>query len=244
MKLTILIHLLIIFALFQVSTTALLGQDIQRFGVLPSLLLRTDLTDRTGLSLGFSSETDILTIDGVNRRTSTKVLNLNLEAALSVDPTPNFNLAAGFLYRFRDPFAESTTELRPWQQLTFIQRWGKYKFRNRIRAEQRWFEQATDNGYDFDLRVRYRVSTDFPLSGERLDNHEFYLNLSLEALFTPTRPRPLYYSDNRVYIGLGYQINAKHRIEPAIEIRTRRIALDKRLYFSFFRFIWITTVGN
>lgn len=217
------------------------AQHPQLYGTIPTALLKKDINDRTGISLALSSE-----INGIDRkigdqRFTARVLNLNLESALSYDANPNLNLAGGFLFRLRDPFTGTTTELRPWQQATSILRFGKYRFRNRLRAEERW----AGSKLDFNLRLRYRLSTDFPLEGERLDNREFYLNLSTEALLTPTIERSFYFWESRTYIGLGYQLNERQRIEPALDFRTRKVdARGNRRHILFLRLIWVTEVGG
>lgn len=215
----------------------LTGQDAQLYGSIPMILVKRDLKDQLDLSVTLSSEMHAFDRKTGGERYSAKVLNLNLESALSYDANPNLNLATGFLFRLRDPFTGTTTELRPWQQITDIRRLGKYRVRNRLRAEERWVGSQPD----FDLRLRYRISTDFPLAGERLDNREFYLNLSTEALLTPTRKMPWYFWEHRTYLGLGYQINDRHRLEPALDFRTRKMdATGRSRRILFLRLIWVS----
>ena len=223
------------------SASRLHGQDVQQYGSIPMLLLKKEVNDRLDYTVAFSSEMNAIDRRSAGERYPAKVLNLNLESALSYDANPNLNLAGGFLFRLRDPFTGTTTELRPWQQLTTIHRLGKYRLRNRLRAEERW----AGIDLDFDLRLRYRISTDFPLDGERLDNREFYLNISAEALVTPTGSQAFYFWENRTYFGLGYQLNDRHRLEPALDFRTRRRdEAGNRRNFLFLRLVWVADIGS
>lgn len=217
------------------------AQDTQLYGLIPTALLKKKVNDRADFSLALSSEMNAVDRQLGDQRHTAKVLNLNLESALSYNANPDLNLAAGFLFRLRDPFNGTTTELRPWQQLSTIHRLGKYRLRNRLRTEERW----AGSELDFNLRLRYRISTDFPLEGERLDQREFYLNFSTEALLTPTSARAFYFWESRTYLGLGYQINERQRIEPALDFRSRKVDDEgHRRHILFLRLIWVAEVGD
>lgn len=197
-------------------------------------------------ALSSASEINTLSKSLGERTFPAEVLTLDLSALLSYNSGPNLNLAGGFLYRFRDPFSGSpTAEIRPWQQITFISRLQKFRLRNRFRVEQRWRESSSTGEFAFDVRLRYRLSVDFPLSGERLDDKEFYINLSNAVLIMPTLDRPLYFWDYRASAGLGYRINDRQRLEPGLEFRTRRISdSGDRRHFLFFRLQYITQFGK
>lgn len=222
---------------------ALSGQSGQLYGTIPAVLLRGNLKP-FDYAFSLSSEINAISRTLGDRTFPAEVLNLNLESALAYDPNPNLNLAAAFLYRIRNPFSGRGIELRPWQQATLINRLDKYRLRNRLRLEERWVG-STDEGVDFDLRLRYRLSTDFPLEGERLDIREFYLNLSTETLFTLTAVQPLFYWESRTYVGLGYQLHVKKRLEFAFDFRSRKIdSLGNRRHTLFLRLLFIADLSN
>lgn len=220
----------------------LLGaQDRQLYGTIPMVLLKKNGGERINYSLSFSSEINAIERKFSDRLFTAKVDNLNLESAISYDLNPNVNLAAAFLFRLRDPFTGTTTELRPWQQLSLIHRLGKYRLRNRFRIEERW----SGSELDFNLRLRYRLSADFPLEGERLDAREFYLNVSSEALLTPTQKRAFFFWESRTYLGLGYQLDERRRIEPALDFRSRKVdAAGNRRHILFLRLVWLAEIGG
>lgn len=220
---------------------AAMTQDRQLYGTIPMLLLKKDGSERLNYTLALSSEINAIEREFADRIFTAKVYNLNLEPALSYDMNPNLNLAAAFLFRLRDPFNGTTTELRPWQQISLIHRLGKYRLRNRLRAEERW----AGSDLDFNLRLRYRISADFPLEGERLDKGEFYLNLSSEALVSPTVTRAFYYWESRSYLGIGYQLNDRQRLEPALDFRSRKVdEAGNRRHTLFLRLIWVAKIGD
>ncbi len=219
------------------------SQDVQLYGLLPAVLVKKNVNERTDFALGLSSEMNTISKSTPTHNFPAQVLNFNLETLLSINLNPNVNLAGGFLFRLRNPLNDLNTELRPWQQLTTIHRIEQFRIRNRFRAEQRWVAAGDRGNYDFDLRLRYRISTDFPLEGTRLDNREFYLNLSLAAHLTPTAHRPFYFWECRANAGLGYKISDFHRLEPALELRSRRMdEAGNRRNFLFLRITWIVEV--
>lgn len=220
------------------------AQDVQLYGTIPSVLLKSS-TQKVDYTFGISSEINAITRTVNGRQYPAEVLNLNLESAISYDTGPNFNIAGGFLYRFRNPFTGMSSEIRPWQQITFISRLEKYRVRNRLRLEERWVESRSEKNFGFDLRVRYRLSTDFPLQGERLDNKEWYLNFSTEAHITPTIKQPLFFWENRTYLGLGYRVSDKKRFEPALEFRTRkRDRLGNRQHILYVRLLFLADISK
>lgn len=218
------------------------GQNTQLYGTIPGILLRSKF-NKLNIALAINSEINVVERNTEQGAFPTEVINLNLESLVSFDLNPNINLAGAFLYRFRDPFTGGGTELRPWQQITLIHRLNQYRLRNRLRLESRWVKSSNAEDYNYNLRVRYRFSTDFPLEGERLDDKEFYLNLSTEVLLTPTTDRPFYFWESRTYAGLGYRLNNRFRLEPALDFRTRRVNdLGARRHILFMRFLWIAKI--
>lgn len=232
----------LLFVLTGLSISPLQAQDFQLYGSIPSMILNGELREDWSYNFTLSSETNMInrTYDG--RSFPAEVSNINLEGAIAHNVNPNVHLAGGFLYRFQRPFSSGPgRELRPWQQLTLISRVRSVRIRNRLRLEERIRQQGYQSrAYDLDVRLRYRLSSDFPLEGERLDDGEFYLNLSSEALFTLTVKGVLPYWESRNYVGLGYRFNRRHRLEPALDFRIRRRnAADDRQRILFLRIQWI-----
>lgn len=224
--------------------TAAISQDFNFFGTVPNIQVDGKLSNKVDYFFQTGSEIFFLEHTGDNLASTTEMLSLDLSTGVTFDVGPDWNFAFSLLARRRQPFSgEKGAELRPWQQVTHITRFGKYRLRNRFRAEQRFIQRRDGDEFEFDLRLRYRLSLDFPLDGERLDDREFYLNTSAEWLVTPTRDRAVFYSNPRGYLGLGYRFDEKNRLETGPELRTRNIrenGTDENIWY--WRATWVKTI--
>ena len=231
----------IIVILFSFHSTA---QDRNFLGWQPTFLLQKKFDEKTNLFLQFNTELNLLEKKYANRNFPSEVTLMDIRPGFSTDLNPNLNIAGCFVFRLRRPFSEDvTTELRPWQQLTFIHRINKYRVRNRLRTEQRWIRRNESKPYEFDLRTRYRLSIDFPLQGERLDNKEFYLNSSYELLVTPTIDDAFFFRNNRTYVGIGNKINDKNKLEFGLEWQHENLNKEGNIENTFFiRTVWVVKI--
>jgi len=93
----------------------------------------------------------------------------------------------------------------------------------------KWFEEIrlghrlrADQTYEVDKaflwRLRYRLSTDYPLEGRSIDPSEKYLTGSLETIVGYARPS--FEVENRYVVGVGHFFNNKHKLELSIDYRT------------------------
>jgi len=151
------------------------------------------------------------------------------------------DMATGGAYRFARRSLDDNTpywEHRFSQQLSITQNFGKFRLRERLSLEQRL--QETRN-YQARHRWRLRAAVDYPLSGEKLDEGETYLNHQTELLAYPFEDDTWAAREHRFYTGLGWQLKHKNRLEAGAELRLSRNAdtanYDQRwiarLTFSF-----------
>ncbi len=220
------------------------AQNVSLYGVVPNVQIDGKLTGRLDYFFQTGSEIIFLEHTGGDKRNAAEMLTLDLSGGVNFDAGPDWNFAFSLVARRRQPFTEMAgKEIRPWQQVTHITRFGKYRLRNRLRTEQRFVQRQDDDDFEFDLRLRYRLSLDFPLEGERLDDREFYLNTSAEWLVTPTRERFIFYSNPRGYAGLGYRFNEKSKLETGPELRNRNISEEgSEEYIWYWRLTWVKTI--
>lgn len=142
------------------------------------------------------------------------------------------NVGGGYQYRTTDPFeAESGYEHRLMQQYAFITYTEARRFGHRIRSEQRIRERGTLQ------RFRYRLSYDFPLQGQQLDPGEPYMILSNEVLWSLARE--VSELDNRVFVGIGWALSRKRKIETGLQFRVEALNTNEpenifQLITSFF----------
>jgi hypothetical protein len=93
-------------------------------------------------------------------------------------------------------------EHRIFQQFTASQTFGKVKLGHRYRFEQRFVES------DFKMRFRYFLSLNIPIN--IMQNNKYYLS-AYNEIFLNTKTS--IFDRNRLYGGIGYNINTAIRIE-------------------------------
>lgn len=207
------------------SPIFLIAQDELVLGFLPNVQVEGRLSGRLDYFLQTGGELALLEkTEGEALYENTKLLNLDLVPGISFDLGTKWNMAAAFVARRRNPFSGAPgTELRPWQQATHILRLGKYRLRNRFRAEQRFTQREKGDDFALTHRLRYRISVDFPLNGDRLDDKELYFNGSAEWLVTLPREQFFFYRNTRGSASIGYQFDNQTRIENGLELRSQNL---------------------
>lgn len=123
------------------------------------------------------------------------------------------SVSLGYMYRKYAPLDEEGYEHRVTEQYSFYLMWRGFRLSNRIRAEQRFRNAGVT------LRLRYRISLDFPLNGEKIDPGEKYLILSEEPVFSIDEGGSTL--ENRVVAGGGWQINSRQKLELSLQYRYR-----------------------
>jgi hypothetical protein len=226
----------LIFFLLLISTHGF-AQNINLWGILPSISYQKALNNYLNLNLNTDSQINAIERNYDEQTYPAMMNNMNFTAGIGYQYSPKLHLAASFMLRLQEPFTDRKLEyeLRPWQQLTLIHRLEKYRIRNQFRIEQRVFTGQENN---FDIRLRYRLSNDFPLSGEKIDVGEAYINLSYEILSMPTREEFLYFNSQRPYMGIGFILDEYNRLEIGPEFRTQRINESFRENVYFMRVFW------
>jgi hypothetical protein len=96
-------------------------------------------------------------------------------------------------------------EFRIWLQDVVDVKVGKFKFENRVRAEKSWFYARQSDAYSDRIRLRYRLNISVPLNAESVKPGTIFAN-SYNEVFFITTDNPSF-ARNRVYGGLGYQID-------------------------------------
>jgi hypothetical protein len=118
-----------------------------------------------------------------------------------------------------------------------IQQWilksNVYRFKaaHRIAADQTF---STTELPEF--RLRYRLSTQLPLSGSKLDVKEYYVKLNTEIL--NGLQGQFYDLEFRIIPHLGYVINERHKIELGWDNRFDSFANDQTRLTSWITFNW------
>ncbi|WP_046244566.1 DUF2490 domain-containing protein [Hymenobacter terrenus] len=132
-----------------------------------------------------------------------------VKVGVSYDIDPNFTvLIGGGRYStsdYQDLSAHPlNVEKRLWEQLVLTQYSSRLKLEHRYRIEQRWF-RFRDDSTSFRQRFRYRLNAFFPLNKKTITAGTVFLSAYDEIFLNPKGP---VFERNRVYGGLGYQVNA------------------------------------
>ena len=150
---------------------------------------------------------------------------LELNQFISTQLAPRLNIAAGYKYRKLEPLEyPDQREHRTTLQVAYQHNNNPMRFISRIRTEQRF--KASSNA----TRFRYRISSDLPLNGNKLDSKEFFMVVSNELLFELENKEGIL--ENRSSIGLGYSITKNTKLQATYTLRAE--GLNQRInYVSF-----------
>ncbi|MHA6697916.1 DUF2490 domain-containing protein [Chryseobacterium sp. A301] len=97
-------------------------------------------------------------------------------------------------------------EFRIWLQDVVNVQKGVVKFENRVRAEKSWFYEPDVDKKSGRTRFRYRLNVSVPLNKKKIEPGTISVNAYNEVFFTPSKTEHAF-SRNRLYSGLGYQID-------------------------------------
>ncbi len=121
-------------------------------------------------------------------------------------------LSLGIKYRFREVFDKDIhDELRIVEQFAHSRKYNALKTAHRARFEQRIRDYTI-------YRWRYRFSLEFPLSGLRVDEHEYFMVTSAEILYSvgeQMSPAP----GNRFSISFGRSLGNSTTISLGLQYR-------------------------
>ncbi len=194
------------------SNTFLSAQSTYRAGLLPAINVNQKLPDQWRLN--YKAETRFTASEGLFTEPAPLAFDyglIDLSTIVSKKFGSNKSLAGGYLIRLR----EKEVIHRLIQQLAIVQRYETFRLAHRFSADQTFGPEGPP-----EFRLRYRISTDFALNGQSVNQNEFYFKMnheylgSLEATAVDLEIRlvPLlgyYLNDNRkIEWGLDYRINS------------------------------------
>lgn len=137
-------------------------------------------------------------------------------------------LNLGYLFRRED----GKTVHRAIQQFSFISRLRAFSLGHRLVTDQT-FESEENTAF----RLRYRISAELPLDGEKADPGEFYIKLNNELLQSwQAGSKPLL--EYRFGPFLGYSIDQTHRLEVGLDYRNRSILLEPTRHSYWLSINW------
>ena len=188
------------------------AQGAYQFGILPTLNVGKKIKKEWKLNLSFQSRH--LLKEGQWSDQNTFNYNYGLSDFTLVTTKKvglNNKLAGGYLLRFK----EEKIVNRLIQQFTIVRKFNSFRLAHRFSTDQTFEAEKTPV-----FRLRYRITSEFPLNGLTLDAKEFYFKLNNEYLSAfqekdydlEIRLVPLlgfkYSDNNKLEIGFDYRINS------------------------------------
>ena len=123
------------------------------------------------------------------------------------------------------PAAFQNNEHRFFQQIQYKHNWGRLKFLQRLRPEERFLEQRTNSngsviydGYvNNQFRIRYRILCNIPLSEKGLVPGTWFVQAFDEVFISWGKSVSTVQPDqNRLFTGMGYQFSSSFSIQAGI----------------------------
>lgn len=147
---------------------------------------------------------------------------MDLELIASKTLTPSNAIGGGYLIRRQS----GAFVHRIIQQFATTQKLNSSRLAHRIRTDQTF-----EKGESIQLRLRYRLSWEKPLSGLKVDPKEFYLKLNNEYLgILQDKKGNL---EIRGLASLGYNISDENKIETGIDYRVEKLIKDTPVHKVF-----------
>lgn len=117
------------------------------------------------------------------------------------------------------------------QQFIFQTKINTFRVAHRIVSDQTFSSQELP-----EFRLRYRLSAEIPLSGQKVDFNEFYFKFNTEAL--NSIQDNIYDLEFRVVPNIGYVINEQHKIELGLDNRFNSFINNKTRFTTWITINW------
>lgn len=199
-----------------------------RVGLLPAINLNKRL--ESDWRLNFKSESrfilsegelsDLSPIDFTHQLTE-------ISGIVSKKVGLNNSLAAGYLAVIR----EDEISHRLIQQFTIVQRYNTFRLAHRFAGDQTFSKKVPA-----ELRIRYRIASDFPLNGNAVDPGEFYFKAGNEYLLSFQESE----SDLEIRLTphIGYAFTDSNKIEGGIDYRINSFLISNSRQSLWLSFNW------
>ena len=183
------------------------AQSNLEVGSLPAINFNSDLSNGYKLNFKWESRQVVESQTETSTNRVSFVLS-DFSGIVSKKVGLNSSIAGGYLIRFEgDAIAHRTI-----QQFTFVRRFTGFRLGQRFASDQTFGKEE-----DFSLRLRYRLTGEFPLSGQEVDNKEFYLKVNNEYL--NAFESNSYDLEIRLVPSLGYLFTDKNKLEAGLDYR-------------------------
>ena len=200
------------------------GQHSYQMGFLPKINLNGQLSDDYKVNLKWESRQQFFTESSFKY----DYILTDISAIFLKNVGVNNRFGFGYLIRFRD----GNVTHRLIQKYLWNRSIGNLQLNNRFAADQSLSSESTTR-----YRFRYRLSTSLPLSGESINQNEFYLKLSNEYLNSFQKDVD-YDLEIRINAHLGYLFADKNKVEFGIDNRFNGFINDDLRSRSWVTLAW------
>jgi hypothetical protein len=195
------------------------AQSTYQYGIMPSVNLQKKFPKSWSANAKIESRQSLY-----NKELKYNYLLTDIGLVITKRIAPDITLGGGYLLR-----AEvDTYKNRAVQQISYGKKYSGWRMSHRIVTDQT-FEKNNDT----EFRLRYRISSEIPLSGQSPDVKEFYLKLSNEYLNSWQKDE--YDLEIRWAALLGYSITPVNDLEIGFDYR-----LDSFIYGDPRNRIWLS----
>jgi hypothetical protein len=185
------------------------GQDRRSFGLLPEVTLTRAFSENWSVIGSVETMQRIgQGDDWSDFESEYNWLRTDITGVVSMQINPLWKVAAGYMNRIQ---AEALSH-RTLQQVAYLQRLPVGRLGHRLRTDQTFRDSEK-----MELRVRYRLSGEWPLNGQSINPGEWYIIGSLETVWSLQGGASGW--EQRGVSSLGYYINKVHKIELGIDVR-------------------------
>lgn len=200
-----------IFAILVFLSFVVFAQAQHRYqlGLLPSINLKQKINKKWGLNFKFENQQQFKA--GNFEDTVPFDYNYNRTDLALVASRKSFltnKLAGGYMYRRKG----KSDIHRLVQQFAFNKQYESFRLAHRIAADQTF-----ESGEVPIFRFRYRLATELPLSGTKLDIKEFYFKINQEQLHIFEAGS--YNLELRLVPVIGYALNKANKLEAGVNYR-------------------------
>ena len=195
----------LLIALLALGPGMALGQQVES-GLLPSLNINKKLPSDWSLNLRLESRQQLLNSEEGGWGYEYLLSDIALAGAKKIGG--NTTVAGGYLMRVR-PGANAH---RLFQQITWVRRYTGITLGHRLSTDQTFGEGEAST-----WRLRYRLASEIPLSGQTLDAGELFLRLGNEYLNALEAGQ--YDLEVRGLLFLGYALGSNSKLELGLDYR-------------------------
>ncbi len=204
------------------------AQSSYQTGLLPALNVNTKLNRGWSINFKFESRQQLQRgIFGEEHDQDYEYVLSDLALVAGKKIGFDQSLAGGYLMRFRG----QDMIHRLIQQFTIVRRYSSFRLAHRIAADQ-----TMSAGASMTLRLRYRLSTEWPLKGQSVDPREFYIKANHEYLNVLQGED--YDLEIRFVPLLGYKFTDSNKTELGVDYRLDSFLQDHPRQRFWLRLIW------